>query len=333
VFENAIFLFFTHPFDVGDAINFETNRYTVKSITLQYVKLTRVDGADVNVPCSEVRTARIHNITRSGNLWDDVTVVVDADTPPSVLEEIARNVHASIKANPKWFGGSYRVWWSDPVPGYKLTIVVYYDHSNNGALHVCGAPAALAPQMPPHALHACRRGSGYDQPGAHGDVLDCHAHPAAVQGQLHAAGGARPGRRQPAGACRSAGRCRQQRQPAAWHWRLAAGWLADRSCARGCRAECAAAHVGCCAHARVQCARFLHSRAHLACDSRAPARTLHAPHAYLTRTLRTVNALRAPDAHALQRHPGHAQCVALTKANRWLKILTWMPRAVTWRCH
>lgn len=50
LFENAIFLFFTHPFDVGDVIIFEGDRYRVMAISLQCVNMERVDGADVNVP-------------------------------------------------------------------------------------------------------------------------------------------------------------------------------------------------------------------------------------------------------------------------------------------
>jgi small-conductance mechanosensitive channel len=132
VFENALFLFFSHPFDVGDWINFEGSRYQVSSITLQYVKLYRYDQADVSVPCAELRSARIHNLSRSDNVWDEVRVVVDSDTPTSTLEEVAKYVHASIKANPKWFGGNYRVWWTAAPPGQKLEFAVYYDHSGSG---------------------------------------------------------------------------------------------------------------------------------------------------------------------------------------------------------
>ena len=64
VFENSIYLFFTHPFDIGDEIRFEGARYTVKSMTLQVVKLTSVVGADVTVPTAEMRNSRLHNITR-----------------------------------------------------------------------------------------------------------------------------------------------------------------------------------------------------------------------------------------------------------------------------
>lgn len=64
VFENSIYLFFTHPFDIGDEIRFEGSRYTVKSMTLQVVKLTSVVGADVIVPTAEMRNSCLHNITR-----------------------------------------------------------------------------------------------------------------------------------------------------------------------------------------------------------------------------------------------------------------------------
>jgi small-conductance mechanosensitive channel len=64
VFENAVYIFFTHAFDVGDTIKFEGNRYEVRSITLQYVSFERVDGADVTVPTSELRSSRVHNMSR-----------------------------------------------------------------------------------------------------------------------------------------------------------------------------------------------------------------------------------------------------------------------------
>ena len=59
-----MFLFFTHPFDVGDHIKFEENRYQVKSINLQYVNLEHVLGQDVNVPTTAMRDARLINLSR-----------------------------------------------------------------------------------------------------------------------------------------------------------------------------------------------------------------------------------------------------------------------------
>lgn len=68
VFENSIYLFFTHPFDIGDEIRFEGTRYTVKSMTLQMVKLISVLGNDIIVPTAEMRNSRLHNITRCPSL-------------------------------------------------------------------------------------------------------------------------------------------------------------------------------------------------------------------------------------------------------------------------
>lgn len=147
LFENAIFLFFTHPFDVGDIIMFEGDRYRVKAISLQYVNIARVDGADVNVPTAEMRAARLHNVSRSDLMWDSVQLAVDLDTPRTALDVVAAAVLACIKAHPRLFGGSYRVWWTEALQAHKLQLSVFYDHHDNGAPRRCpGASCWHAPQ-------------------------------------------------------------------------------------------------------------------------------------------------------------------------------------------
>ena len=64
VFENSIWLFFTHPFDVGDVIMYEGTRYTVANIKMQFVILSQVSGELVTVPTSVMTTALVHNVTR-----------------------------------------------------------------------------------------------------------------------------------------------------------------------------------------------------------------------------------------------------------------------------
>jgi small-conductance mechanosensitive channel len=64
VFENSLWLFFTHPFDVGDFIKYHDVRYSVQTIKLQKVNMTRYDGAHVMIPTELLRSAPIHNITR-----------------------------------------------------------------------------------------------------------------------------------------------------------------------------------------------------------------------------------------------------------------------------
>jgi hypothetical protein len=87
---------------------------------------------EVNCCCRQMRNVNIHNVTRSDNLWATVNIVVDSDTPTTVLETVGSAVYATIKANPKSYGGSYRVFWVDSLPGAKKEIGIFYDYSQNG---------------------------------------------------------------------------------------------------------------------------------------------------------------------------------------------------------
>jgi hypothetical protein len=64
MFENALWLFTSHPFDVGDVIKFRGDRYTVQSVKLQRILLGRVDGGAFIMPTEHMRTELIHNMTR-----------------------------------------------------------------------------------------------------------------------------------------------------------------------------------------------------------------------------------------------------------------------------
>jgi hypothetical protein len=69
---------------------------------------------------------------RSGYAWESIKVFVDIGTKVEALHYVAEEVVATIKLHPKWFGGDYRVWFTDTGPNYKLQISVIYNNSNNG---------------------------------------------------------------------------------------------------------------------------------------------------------------------------------------------------------
>lgn len=131
VFENGIFLF-QNSFYVGETISIEGTRYDVNSVTLQKVHLTRIDGADVSIPTSEMTKLRLHNITRSQPLWEGIHVSVDMDTPVAALHYVAYNVVAAMKLQPKLFGGDYRVWFEGLAAGFKKEVVLWFNHAGPG---------------------------------------------------------------------------------------------------------------------------------------------------------------------------------------------------------
>lgn len=69
---------------------------------------------------------------RSGLAWDGIKILVDIDTKVEALNRVADEVVATIKLNPRWYGGDYRVWFTDAAPGFKMEIAVYYNNSDNG---------------------------------------------------------------------------------------------------------------------------------------------------------------------------------------------------------
>jgi hypothetical protein len=52
-----------------------------------------------------------------------------------ILELVATEVVATIKLNPTLFRGYYRVWFGEPVIGWKVKICIYYDYNDTGPLH------------------------------------------------------------------------------------------------------------------------------------------------------------------------------------------------------
>lgn len=144
VFENAVFFVFQNPFHAGDTINFDGSRYDVKSVTLQKVHLTRVDGAAVTVMTSHfLRVSSIHNISRSAPLWEGIHVLVDMETPMTALHCIAYKVQAAMKLQPRLFGGSYRVWFEGLVSSYKKEIVLWFDHAGPGVSWSIPSPSLV----------------------------------------------------------------------------------------------------------------------------------------------------------------------------------------------
>jgi hypothetical protein len=69
---------------------------------------------------------------RSASCWEGLHVAVDNETTVEQLEIVASYIVAKIKANAKYFGGDYRVWLSDSLPGQKLRVDVWYSHATPG---------------------------------------------------------------------------------------------------------------------------------------------------------------------------------------------------------
>lgn len=60
-------------------------------------------------------------------------MTVDSGVAMAQLEVVAAHIATTIKGNTKIFGGEYRIWLADSLPGQKLRIDVWYKHGTPGA--------------------------------------------------------------------------------------------------------------------------------------------------------------------------------------------------------
>ena len=84
----SIFIFFKHPFDVGDRVNLfnradaHVASVIVKRISLLYVVFERVDdGTEAQWPNIQLAEKRVDNLTRSGRNQQRVALEIDFATP------------------------------------------------------------------------------------------------------------------------------------------------------------------------------------------------------------------------------------------------------------
>ena len=66
-------------------------------------------------------------------MWQSVEVSVDMDSKREALERVASEVVATIRLHPRWYGGDYRVWFAEALPGWKLKVGIYFNYSDKGA--------------------------------------------------------------------------------------------------------------------------------------------------------------------------------------------------------
>ncbi|KAI8469577.1 MAG: hypothetical protein J3K34DRAFT_423254 [Monoraphidium minutum] len=137
VFENSIYLFVAHAFDVGDTLQLagESSWWRVKKIGLMNSSFLKANGDVVVAPNSKLRTSAVINLTRSRNRADTVAFIVDfpkspADVKARVVD--ALKAHCTQSPAASEFEGAPTVTWRESEPPLKLCLKVAYTLSFAG---------------------------------------------------------------------------------------------------------------------------------------------------------------------------------------------------------
>ncbi|MDR9416234.1 MAG: mechanosensitive ion channel family protein [Gracilimonas sp.] len=84
----GFFLSFSRSFDVGDLIESNGIRGTVKRIEIREVHIRTADGCDIYIPSATIYKNPLHNFTRDGLRRSDFTIGIDFGDDPQAAREL-----------------------------------------------------------------------------------------------------------------------------------------------------------------------------------------------------------------------------------------------------
>ncbi|KAI0788812.1 Mechanosensitive ion channel-domain-containing protein [Abortiporus biennis] len=100
IFESLIFIFSTHVFDVGDLVMIDDSPMFVREFGLFATTFQRVDGQVLVAPNSLLATSKlVHNLRRSGSMWESTTIMIAYDTPLDVIEQLRIRLQGYVSQN------------------------------------------------------------------------------------------------------------------------------------------------------------------------------------------------------------------------------------------
>eukprot|EP00798_Chlamydomonas_sp_ICE-L_P026211 gene26211-11942_t len=102
LYESVLFLFVIHPFDVGDWLQLSCGEICkVEGIDLMAITALKSNGRRLYIPINRLMSDIIQNYSRSEHMWDTCAMLVDLDTPSSVLKHVEMRMKEHANRNPK----------------------------------------------------------------------------------------------------------------------------------------------------------------------------------------------------------------------------------------
>jgi len=132
VFGNVIFLFGVHPYDIGDTLLINDQYLTVDEITINFTCCVSGYNLRVWYPNQALQSNLFVNLTTSGTKWEVITVFVDMDTDPIILQKIYDACKEVRDKNSSEYGPGYRVKFAAAQDPFKVGIQMVYEYSHQG---------------------------------------------------------------------------------------------------------------------------------------------------------------------------------------------------------
>ncbi|KAF9307351.1 hypothetical protein BGZ74_005791 [Mortierella antarctica] len=129
LFENIIFLFITHPYDSGDLCNIDGTDMYVREVGLNSTMFVTWDGKRMYYPNNVLSQKPIHNVRRSPNMSEKITLNVDCYTPQAKIFELRARMRDFLARESKEFLPDMEIQIQEMDAKLKISMVI--EHKGN----------------------------------------------------------------------------------------------------------------------------------------------------------------------------------------------------------
>ena len=132
IFESMIFIFATHPYDVGDLVCIDQEWMFVKEFGLLSTTFRTTVNQEIVAPNALLATQKyIYNSRRSGAQWEYTMIQVAFDTSLETLEQLRAKLRAWTKENDREFGGPLDVNFNSITQQNSVELIIAFEHKSN----------------------------------------------------------------------------------------------------------------------------------------------------------------------------------------------------------
>lgn len=132
IFESMIFIFSTHPYDVGDLVCIGDTWMFVTAFGMISTEFVTVFNQVMIAPNAELASSKpIFNARRSAAQWEVLTLQVGFDTPVSKIDLLRQRLTEYCLANDKVWGGGLELLYDGVRNMNSIGLIIAVQHKNN----------------------------------------------------------------------------------------------------------------------------------------------------------------------------------------------------------
>ncbi|WCJ21205.1 Mechanosensitive ion channel family protein [Euphorbia peplus] len=131
LFEDVIFVFLVHPFDVGDRCVVNGIQMIVEEMSIKTTTFLRYDNEKIYYPNSVLASKPISNLYRSPPMSESLEFAISLHTPNQTIENLQESIKTYLKENPRWWRPDHSLQFKEIEDVNKMKLALSVNHTIN----------------------------------------------------------------------------------------------------------------------------------------------------------------------------------------------------------